>query len=160
MLAGEKAADPPHNGAGGSGIKWAIIEGAQLRRATLPWTSATEYYRHREQQYEAFARPTTIYYPSNFVPNSARSCRFLYTLRSHAEIEKRYEAIQENIAVLEQEKTDRQFRAGEAEAFLNTVKDMESLSRDELFIALVDRVVVGKELKFVLKDGSERVAAD
>ena len=78
----------------------------------------------------------------------------------YAEIEKRYEAIQENIAVLEQEKTDRQFRAGEAEAFLNTVKDMESLSRDELFIALIDKVVVGKQFTFVLKDGIERIAAD
>ncbi len=73
----------------------------------------------------------------------------------YAAMEKRFTAIQNRIDSLEAEKADREYRACQAEVFMNTVNEMEDLCDSDLFVALVDKVVVGEGLRFVLKDGSE-----
>ena len=73
----------------------------------------------------------------------------------YAVLEKQYARIQEKIRALEAAKADKTFRAKEAQAFLMAMEGFEELSDTELFNALVDRVVVGDGLTFILRDGSE-----
>ena len=70
-------------------------------------------------------------------------------------LERQYALIQERIRALETSKADKTFRAKEAQAFLMAMEGFEKLSDTELFNALVDRVVVGDGLKFILRDGTE-----
>ena len=70
-------------------------------------------------------------------------------------LEKQYARLQEKINALEATKADKTFRAKEAQAFLMAMDGFEELSDTELFNALVDRVVVGDGLAFVLRDGTE-----
>lgn len=74
---------------------------------------------------------------------------------TYAALEKRFQGIQNRIVALEAEKADREYRARQAEVFMATVRGMENLADANLFVALVDKVVVGEALRFVLKDGSE-----
>ena len=73
----------------------------------------------------------------------------------YAALEKQYARLQERIQALETAKADKTFRAKEAQAFLMAMEGFEELSDIELFNALVDRVIVGDGLTFVLRDGSE-----
>jgi len=73
----------------------------------------------------------------------------------YAALEKRYITIQKKIQTLEANRDEQLYRARKAKAFLKTMDSTDDLSDEELFIALVDKVVVGEKLTFVLRDGSE-----
>lgn len=73
----------------------------------------------------------------------------------YSPLEKQYSRLQERIQALEAEKGNKTFRAKEAHAFLMAMEGFGKLSDTELFNALVDRVVVGDGLAFVLRDGTE-----
>ena len=56
------------------------------------------------------------------------------------------------------DRQDRAYRAKQAELFLETMKQLSDGAKREstdLFMALVDKVIVGEGLTFVLRDGSE-----
>ena len=48
------------------------------------------------------------------------------------------------------------YRLKQAELFLATLKKLPEGESTELFLALVDKVIVGEGLTFVLRDGSTR----
>ena len=73
----------------------------------------------------------------------------------YAALEKRYITIQKKLQTLEADRDEQLYRARKAKAFLKTMDSTDDLSDEELFIALVDKVVVGEKLTFVLRDGSE-----
>ena len=57
------------------------------------------------------------------------------------------------------DRQDRAYRAKQAELFLETMKQLSDgakLESTELFMALVDKVIVGDGLTFILRDGSEQ----
>lgn len=57
------------------------------------------------------------------------------------------------------ERRDRAYRAKQAELFMETLKQLPEeakLESTELFMALVDKVIVGDGLTFVLRDGTEQ----
>lgn len=62
---------------------------------------------------------------------------------------------------VEKEKNERGYRERQCRLFLKTIQSISDDGRNDglvdcdLFLALVDRVVVGKGMKFVLRDGSE-----
>jgi len=62
---------------------------------------------------------------------------------------------------VEREKAERGYRERQCKLFLRTIQsitpgeDGAGLVDSDLFLALVDRVVVGDELKFILRDGTE-----
>lgn len=76
----------------------------------------------------------------------------------YAELERRFNQVNERMVRLDVEKDDKLYRARQAEVFLNTISVDDMKVTDDLFIALVDRVIVGHGLRFVLRDGSEWVA--
>ena len=77
----------------------------------------------------------------------------------YATLEKKFNAVQDRISRLETEKADQEYRSRQAAVFLETMEGAK-LGDTGLFVALVDRVIVGKGLRFVLRDGSERVVPD
>ena len=73
-------------------------------------------------------------------------------------MEKRYRRIEEKLKAVVTDRQDRAYRAKQAELFLETIKKLpegEKLESTELFMALVDKVIVGDGLTFILRDGSE-----
>ena len=57
------------------------------------------------------------------------------------------------------DRQDRAYRAKQAELFMETLKqlpDEGKVESTELFMALVDKVIVGDGLTFILRDGSEQ----
>ena len=73
-------------------------------------------------------------------------------------MEKRYRRIEEKLKAAATDRQDRAYRAKQAELFLETIKKLpegEKLESTELFMALVDKVIVGDGLTFILRDGSE-----
>lgn len=57
------------------------------------------------------------------------------------------------------ERRDRAYRAKQAELFLEALKqlpDQAKLESTELFLALVDKVIVGDGLTFIMRDGTEQ----
>ena len=68
------------------------------------------------------------------------------------QLEKKQEALQ-------QESKDREYRARQCRLFLQVIKSLEAKPEidSELFLALVDKVIVGDGMTFVLKDGEERI---
>ena len=75
----------------------------------------------------------------------------------YAALEKKFNAVHERISRLESEKSDQEYRARQALVFLETL-DGAKLGDSGLFVALVDRVIVGQGLKFILRDESEWAA--
>ena len=60
---------------------------------------------------------------------------------------------------MDAERRDREYRQKQAELFMATLKKMhegEQIESTELFMALVDKVIVGEGLTFVLRDGTTR----
>lgn len=76
----------------------------------------------------------------------------------YQELEKRYHRVEDKLTAVAAEKQDKAYRAKQAELFLETMKGLPEgadLESTELFMALVDKVVVGDGLTFILRDGSE-----
>lgn len=69
--------------------------------------------------------------------------------------EKSFQAIQSRIDSLEVEKADQEYRVRQAEVFISTLEDMETLTDANLFAERLNKVVVGGVLRFLLKDGNE-----
>ena len=73
----------------------------------------------------------------------------------YAALEKKFNAAQDRISRLEMEKANQEYMSRQAAVFLETMEGAK-LGDTGLFVALVDKVIVGKELTFILRDGSER----
>ena len=76
----------------------------------------------------------------------------------YQELEKRYRRVEEKLKAVAADRQDRTYRAKQAELFMETLKqlpDQAKLERTELFMSLVDKVIVGDGLTFILRDGSE-----
>ena len=74
-------------------------------------------------------------------------------------MEKRYRRIEEKLKAAATDRQDRAYRAKQAELFLETMKGLPEwadLESTELFMALVDKVIVSDGLTFVLRDGTEQ----
>ena len=62
---------------------------------------------------------------------------------------------------MEREKAERGYRERQCRLFLKTIQsitpgeDEAGLVDSDLFLALVDRVVVGEQMRFILRDGTE-----
>ena len=57
------------------------------------------------------------------------------------------------------DRQDRAYRAKQTELFLETLKQppkQAKLERTELFMFLVDKVIVGDGLTFIMRDGTEQ----
>lgn len=77
----------------------------------------------------------------------------------YQELEKRYRRIEEKLKAVTADRQDRVYRAKQAELFLETLKRLPEeakLESTELFMALVDKVIVGDGLAFILRDGTEQ----
>ena len=72
----------------------------------------------------------------------------------YAELERKLSLVEEKLKALSAERSDREYKARQCELFLDKVKRL-NLVDAETFMALVDKVIVGEGMKFILKDGSE-----
>ncbi len=65
------------------------------------------------------------------------------------------------LEAVEREKGERAYKERQCRLFMETIQSIsndgrnDGLADNDLFLALVDRVVVGKGMRFVLRDGSE-----
>lgn len=78
----------------------------------------------------------------------------------YQELEKKYRKTEQKLKTLDAERRDRAYRQKQAELFLTTLKQVSEggqMENTELFMALVEKVIVGQELTFELRDGSRRV---
>lgn len=68
------------------------------------------------------------------------------------------EQLEKKQAELQQERTDREYRARQSKLFLKVIEGLEVGPEidSELFLALVDKVIVGDGLTFTLKNGEKR----
>ena len=74
------------------------------------------------------------------------------------ELERKLSLVEEKLKALSAERSDREYKARQCELYLDKVKRLnleEKLVDSETFMALVDKVVVGEGMKFILKDRSE-----
>ena len=74
------------------------------------------------------------------------------------ELERKLSSVEEKLKAINSERSDREYKARQCELYLDKVKRLnveEKLVDSETFMALVDKVVVGEGMKFILKDGSE-----
>ena len=74
-------------------------------------------------------------------------------------MEKRYRRIEDKLKAVVADRQDRAYRAKQAELFLETLKRLPKqakLESTELFMSLVDKVIVGDGLTFIMRDGTER----
>ena len=77
----------------------------------------------------------------------------------YQELEKKYHRAEERLKAVDAERRDREYRLKQAELFVATLKKLpegDQIESTELFMALVDKVIVGEGLTFVLRDGSTR----
>ena len=77
----------------------------------------------------------------------------------YQELEKRYRRIEEKLKAVVTDRQDRAYRAKQAELFLETLKRLPKqaeLESTELFMSLVDKVIVGDGLTFIMRDRTER----
>lgn len=77
----------------------------------------------------------------------------------YQELEKRYRRIEDKLKAVATDRQDRAYRAKQAELFMETLKQLPEqakLESTELFMALVDKVIVDDGLTFVLRDGKEK----
>ena len=70
------------------------------------------------------------------------------------ELERKLSQVEEKLKAVNSERSDREYKARQCVLFLDRVKRL-NLVDAETFMALVDKVVVGERMKFILKDGSE-----
>lgn len=74
-------------------------------------------------------------------------------------MEKSYRRAEEKLKAVAADRQDRAYGAKQAELFMETLKqlpDEGKVESTELFMALVDKVIVGDGLTFILRDGSEQ----
>ena len=77
----------------------------------------------------------------------------------YQELEKHYRRVEDKLKAVAADRQERAYRAKQAELFLETLKrlpEKAKLESTELFMALVDKVIVGDGLTFILRDGSEQ----
>ena len=77
----------------------------------------------------------------------------------YQELEKRYRRIEEKLKAVATDRQDRAYRAKQAELFLETLKRLPKqaeLESTELFMSLVDKVIVGDRLTFIMRNGAEK----
>ena len=77
----------------------------------------------------------------------------------YQELEKKYRRAEERLKAVDTECRDREYRMKQAELFVATLKNLpegEIIESTELFMALVDKVIVGEGLTFVLRGGLTR----
>jgi hypothetical protein len=74
------------------------------------------------------------------------------------ELERKLSLVEEKLKTVNSERSDREYKARQCELYLDKVKRLnldKNLVDAETFMALVDKVIVGEGMKFILKDGSE-----
>jgi tetrahydromethanopterin S-methyltransferase subunit G len=74
------------------------------------------------------------------------------------ELERKLSSVEEKLKAINSERSDREYKARQCELYLDKVKRLnldKNLVDAETFMALVDKVIVGEGMKFILKDGSE-----
>ena len=78
----------------------------------------------------------------------------------YQELEKKYMKAEQKLTALDAERKDRAYCRKQAELFMTTLKQVTEDGRmeyGELFMTLVEKVIVGQDLTFELRDGSRRV---
>ena len=78
----------------------------------------------------------------------------------YQELEKKYMKAEQKLTALDAERKDRAYCRKQAELFMTTLKQVPEDGRmeyGELFMTLVEKVIVGQDLTFELRDGSRRV---
>jgi hypothetical protein len=77
----------------------------------------------------------------------------------YQEFEKRYRRIEDKLKAVVADRQDRAYRAKQAELFLETLKRLPKqakLESTDLFMSLVDKVIVGDGLTFIMRNGTEK----
>ena len=131
-----------------------VMEACEAILHELLDSSATDEKRKRlEQEGDAIAKEI-----ESLVERQARETVDGFADK-YQELEKRYRRIEEKLKAAATDRQDRAYRAKQAELFLETIKKLpegEKLESTELFMALVDKVIVGDGFTFIMRDGTER----
>ena len=90
---------------------------------------------------------------------------------AYGKLEAEMSRVAGKLEAVEKEKGEREYRERQCRLFLKTISNLggddgesavatapEGLADSDLFLALVDKVIVGEEMRFVLRNGTERVA--
>ena len=80
--------------------------------------------------------------------------------KAYGRLEVEMNRVSGKLEAVEREKGDRGYRERQCRLFMETIQSISDDGRNgsadnHLFLALVDRVVVGKGMRFVLRDGTE-----
>jgi len=130
-----------------------VLETCEVLLHELLDSSATDEKRKRlEKEGDAIAKEI-----ETLVERQARGTVDGFA-EKYQELEKRYRRTEEKLKAVAADRQDRAYRAKQAELFLETMKQLSDGAKREstdLFMALVDKVIVGEGLTFVLRDGSE-----
>lgn len=108
--------------------------------------------KRREQEGDAIAKEI-----ESLVERQARGTVDGFA-EKYQELGKCYRWIKDELKAVTAERRDRAYRAKQAELFMETLKQLPEeakLESTELFMALVDKVIVGDRLTFILRDESE-----
>ena len=131
-----------------------VVEACEAILYELLDSSATDEKRKRlEQEGDAIAKEI-----ESLVERQARQTVEGFADK-YQELEKRYRRIEEKLKAVVTDRQDRAYRAKQAELFLETLKRLPKqaeLESTELFMSLVDKVIVGDGLTFIMRDGTER----
>ena len=131
-----------------------VMEACEAILHELLDNSATDEKRKRmEQEGDAIAKESEA-----LVEQQARQTVGGFADKDQ-ELEKRYRRIEEKLKAAATDRQDRAYRAKQAELFLETLKrppKQAQLESSELFMSLVDKVIVGDGLTFIMRDGTER----
>ena len=131
-----------------------VVEACEAILHELLDSSATDEKRKRlEQEGDAIAKEI-----ESLVERQARQTVEGFADK-YQELEKRYRRIEEKLKAAATDRQDRVYRAKQAELFLETLKRLPKqakLESTELFMSLVDKVIVGDGLTFIMRDGTER----
>ena len=74
----------------------------------------------------------------------------------YAVLERDMKRVLEKLDTVERERSEREYKARQCKLFLKTLNKIGTRENDEeLFLALVDKVIVGEGMRFVLRDGTE-----
>lgn len=79
----------------------------------------------------------------------------------YAVLEAEMNRVTEKLEAVEREKGEREYRERQCRLFLRTIQsitpgeDEVGLVESDLFLSLVDKVIVGEQLRFILRDGTE-----
>jgi uncharacterized protein YukE len=131
-----------------------VMEACEAILHELLDSSATDEKRKRlEQEGDAIAKEI-----ESLVERQARQTVEGFADK-YQELEKRYRRIEEKLKAAATDRQDRAYRAKQAELFLETLKRLPKqakLESTELFMSLVDKVIVGDGLTFIMRDGTEK----